>query len=353
VDISQKLGWNMKDFVNQLDKETRKVDFDSFDISVKELVSMSDEGIIDIAPEYQRQFRWPEENQSRLIESVFLGIPVPSLFMAANKDGSWELIDGVQRLNSLIHFVANEDQLKKFDFKSPLILKDLAVLSEYNGACFNDLPQTLKLKFSLRPLKVTTLSDKSDLKVRFDLFERLNTGGIKLTDQEIRACVFRGQFNDFISELSENEHFNAVVNLSSTKGKDGTKHELILKFFAYKNNRNRFDHSVVSFLNDYMADASISFNYRKNRSTFEKTFEALAEELPDGIKRGNRKTTPFNLFEAIAIGAADAIEEGLEILGKNVSVWINDEELTKLTSSATNSRPKLKARIGYCYDRFK
>jgi uncharacterized protein with ParB-like and HNH nuclease domain len=343
----------MKDYVNQLDKETRKVDFDSFDISVKELVSMSDEGIVDIAPEYQRQFRWPHENQSRLIESVLLGIPVPSLFMAANKDGSWELIDGVQRLNSLIHFVGNDEQLKKFGFESNLVLKGLEVLTEFNNSSFKDLPQTLKLKFNLRPLKVTTLSDKSDLKVRFDLFERLNTGGIKLTDQEIRSCVFRGQFNDFITELSENEHFNAVVNLPKAKNNDGTKNELILKFFAYKNNRDKFDHSVVNFLNDYMSEASASFNYKKNRSTFERTFEALANELPDGIKRGNRSTTPYNLFEAITIGAADAIEEGLNILGKEVVNWINDDELTKLTSSATNSRPKLKARIAYSYDRFK
>jgi uncharacterized protein with ParB-like and HNH nuclease domain len=343
----------MKNFVNQLDKETRKVDFDSFDISVKELVSMSDEEIIDIAPEYQRQFRWPEENQSRLIESVFLGIPVPSLFMAANKDGSWELIDGVQRLNSLIHFAGNEDQLKKFGFKSSLTLKGLDVLSEYNGATFNTLPPTLKLKFTLRPLKVTTLSDKSDLKVRFDLFERLNTGGIKLTDQEIRACVFRGQFNDFITDLAKNEDFNSAVNLPAAKCNDGTKHELILKFFAYKNNRDQFDHSVVGFLNDYMADATTSFNYKKNRSIFERTFAALAAELPEGIKRGNRKTTPYNLFEAITIGAADAIDAGADIQGKNVSTWIDDDDLTKLTSSATNSRPKLRARIEYCYDRFK
>lgn len=343
----------MKDFVNQLDKETRKVDFDSFDISVKELVSMSDEGIIDIAPEYQRQFRWPEENQSRLIESVFLGIPVPSLFMAANKDGSWELIDGVQRLNSLIHFVASDKQLEKFGFQKPLKLNGLDVLTEYNGETFNDLPQTLKLKFFLRPLKVTTLSDKSDLKVRFDLFERLNTGGIKLTDQEIRACVFRGQFNDFIYELSNDENFNAVVNLPSEKSQDGTKEELILKFFAYKNNRDSFGHSVVDFLNDYMAEATANFNYKKNRAIFEKTFELLRQELPDGIKRGNRKTTPYNLFEAIAVGAADVIEEGGDIRNKGVLNWIEDQELTRLTSGATNSRPRLKSRINYCYVRFK
>ena len=342
----------MKDFVNQLENETRKVDFDSFDISVKELVSMSEEDIIDIAPEYQRQFRWPEENQSRLIESVFLGIPIPSLFMAANRDGSWELIDGVQRLNSLIHFVGTDQQLKKFGFKENLTLNGLEVLSEYNGCTFNELPQTLRLKFSLRPMKVTTLSDKSDLKVRFDLFERLNTGGIKLTDQEIRACVFRGQFNDFLSEMAKNEHFNTVVNLPAPKQRDGSKEELILKFFAYKNNRDKFDHSVVGFLNDYMASSSKKFNYKKNRELFETTFASLSNALPEGIKRGNRKTTPYNLYEAISVGAADSIEEGENIVNKNVDIWIDDSELTKLTSGATNSRPKLKARIKYCFDRF-
>ena len=106
----------MKDYMNQLDQETRKVDFDSFDISVKELISMANESIINIAPEYQRQFRWPEDNQSKLVESVLLGIPIPNLFMAANRDGSWELIDGVQRLNSLIHIIFHvfSSELSKF-----------------------------------------------------------------------------------------------------------------------------------------------------------------------------------------------------------------------------------------------
>lgn len=342
----------MKDLANQLEREQRKVDFDSFDISVKELVSMSEDAIIDIAPEYQRQFRWPLENQSKLIESVLLGIPVPSLFMAANKDGSWELIDGVQRLNSLIHFVGTDQQLQKFGFKSRLILKGLTVLTEFNGCQFSDLPTSLRLKFTLRPLKVTTLSDKSDMRVRFDLFERLNTGGIKLTDQEIRACVFRGQFNDLLSELADNEDFLALVNLPTSKISDGTREELILKFFAYRENRHFFEHSVIDFLNDYMAEASKKFNFKKNRVLFEKTFAELRVQLPDGIKRGNRSTTPYNLFEAITIGASDVIEENLSLSG-DAETWINDEELTKLTSGATNSRPRLLARIQYCAERFK
>ncbi|EGR0119059.1 DUF262 domain-containing protein [Vibrio parahaemolyticus] len=342
----------MKDYMNQLDQETRKVDFDSFDISVKELISMANESIINIAPEYQRQFRWPEENQSKLVESVLLGIPIPNLFMAANRDGSWELIDGVQRLNSLIHFCGTPEQIESFGLDKPLRLKGLDILSEFNGATFDDLPHSLRLKFSLRPLKVTTLSDKSDLKVRFDLFERLNTGGIKLTPQEIRACVFRGQFNDFIVELAKNDDFNKVVNVSSTKAKDGTKEELVLKFLAYKTKRDGFKHSVETFLNDFMAESSVHFNYKKYRELFEKTFESLRTVLPEGIKRGNKGSTPQVLFEAISIGAADAIEAGVDITGSDVANWIDDEELRRLTTGATNSGPRLRERIEYCRVRF-
>lgn len=342
----------MKDFVSQLERETRKVDFDSFDFSVKEIVSMAEDNIIDIAPEYQRQFRWPKENQSKLIESVFLGIPVPSLFMAANRDGSWELIDGVQRLNTLIHFIGNDEQLEKFGFNKSLRLSGLEILTEFNGCVFSELPQSLRLRFSLRPLKVTTLSDKSDLKVRFDLFERLNTGGIELTNQEIRACVFRGQFNEFISELANSDSFNKVVGVPSAKKNDGTREELVLKFFAYKDAREQFEHSVVGFLNEYMEGASLKFNYKKGREIFYKTFDSLCEALPNGIKRGNRSNTPVNLYEAIAVGAADAIEEGYDIRASDVSAWINDEELKKLTSGATNSKVRLKSRIDYCFNRF-
>nr|WP_315289699.1 DUF262 domain-containing protein [Serratia proteamaculans] len=342
----------MKNFADQLDKERRKVDFDTFDFSVKELVAMASDGIINVAPEYQRQFRWPAENQSRFIESVFLGIPVPSLFMAANKDGTWELIDGVQRLSTLIHYMGNATQLDKFDFSGPLKLEGLESLSEFNGCAYSDIPSTLQLKFSLRPLKVTTLSDKSDLKVRFDLFERLNTGGIILTKQEIRGCVYRGEFNDFLSELSKNVDFDVCVNLPESKKNDGTKQELVLKFFAFLNNRQNFDHSVVDFLNDYMSDATLKFNYKKNRNIFEETFRQLSIALPDGIKRGNRQITPINLFEAVSIGAADAINNGALVSGSNVSEWINDKDLTALTSGATNSRKRLNDRIKYCSDRF-
>jgi uncharacterized protein with ParB-like and HNH nuclease domain len=169
--------------IEQLNEQKRKVDFDSFDITVKELIGMFADSMIDIAPEYQRQFRWSEERQSAFVESVFLGIPIPSLFTAANPDGTWELIDGVQRLSTLIHFVGDDVIRNRINLREPLVLSELEKLTDFNGKRFSDLPQSTQLQFLLKPLKVTTISDKSDLNVRFDLFERLNTGGVALTPQ--------------------------------------------------------------------------------------------------------------------------------------------------------------------------
>src|SRR5260221_213933 len=124
------------DPIAQLNDQKRKVDFDSYDLSVKELVSMFDEGIINIAPEYQRQFRWREDRQSKFIESVLLGIPVPSLFMAANPDGKWEVIDGVQRLSTLIHFAGSPAAQKKLQLKDCLRLTELEQLDTFDKKTF-------------------------------------------------------------------------------------------------------------------------------------------------------------------------------------------------------------------------
>ena len=103
----------MIDLNSELMEQKMKVDFNTYDLSVKELLSMVNDGLINIAPEYQRQFRWDVERQSSLVESLFLGIPVPSLFMATNVDGTWEVIDGVQRLSTMICFAGDDNVREK------------------------------------------------------------------------------------------------------------------------------------------------------------------------------------------------------------------------------------------------
>lgn len=340
------------DLIAQLNEQKRKVDFNSYDISVKELISMVREGIIDIAPEYQRQFRWKEDRQSVLMESIFLGIPVPSLFMATNTDGSWELIDGVQRLSSIIHFVGDEEVRRKIQITSELKLGMLEKLTTLNDSTFSSLPRSIQLDFLLKPLKITTLSDKSDLEVRFDLFERLNTGGIILSNQEIRSCVYRGKFNNFLKSLALEEHFRNVVKLTSTEEADGTREEYVLRFFAFLNNYQNFDHSVVDFLNKYMAATTkrYDYDYDQEEKIFQKTFRQLSA-LPHGITR-KRNTTPANLFEGVAVGAALVIRDGRDLDATNAETWIAGEELRSYTTGATNSKKNVVSRIEYCKKRF-
>jgi len=335
--------------ITELSDLKRKVDFNTYDISVKEIIAMVAEGIINIAPEYQRQFRWKSDRQSQLIESILLGIPVPSLFMATNLDGTWEVIDGVQRLNSIIHFGGFEGAREKVQLTDKLKLGSLNKLKSFNGKSFDDLPKSIQLDFLLKPLKITTLSDKSDLEVRFDLFERLNTGGIVLTNQEIRSCVYRGRFNDFLKEQAQNLDFKNCVRLTSTQDSDGTREEFVLRFFAFLFKYNNFEHSVVDFLNDYMNEATKKFNYDEGTRIFNITFSSL-RALPNGITR-NRTTTPANLFEGVAVGAALAINEGGTILTEDVS-WLNSPELKSVTTGATNTRSKVIRRIEYCRDKF-
>jgi hypothetical protein len=342
----------MADIQIELDELKRKVDFNSYDISVKELISLVGDGTIDIAPEYQKQFRWKEDRQSQLIESVFLGIPIPNLFMATNIDGTWELIDGVQRLSSIVHFVGSKEAKDMIGIEDELKLEQLQKLESFNGKHFSDLPRSIQLGFLLKPLKITTLSDKSDLSVRFDLFERLNTGGVSLTNQEIRSCVYRGKFNDFLKTCAENQAFKRTVQLTQTQESDGTRDEFVLRFFAFLNNYNNFDHSVVDFLNQYMAASTKKFDYEAGRAIFDKTFNRLSEALPQGITR-NRTKTPVNLYEAVAVGAALALSEpGVTEIITGSMDWVAGDDLKQLTSGATNSRSRVTGRIEFAKNKF-
>ncbi len=162
-------------------EQRRTVDFDTFDIQVQQLLLQLQKGQIHIAPAYQRQFRWDDARCSQLIEFLVLGIPIPNLFMATNRDNTWEVVDGLQRLSAIVKFAATDELRAKFNLGRQLTLEGLEKLSKFNGATFASLPPQIQTHIETRPLKVVTLSDKSDTVVRFDLFERLNTGGITLT----------------------------------------------------------------------------------------------------------------------------------------------------------------------------
>lgn len=341
----------------QLQEQRRKVDFDTYDITVDELVRRVKRRRIEIAPAYQRQFRWDAERQSRLIESLLLGIPVPPLFMATNVEAdagtSWEVVDGLQRLLSLVNFLGDDETrvVARLTDRPRLKLSGLDILRNLEDQLAPDLPADLRSGLEDRPVKVIVLNDKSDLQVRFDLFERLNTGGIRLTDHEVRESVFMGDFIDLLTELSAFDDFKTVVRLPDNRKADGTPQEYVLRFFAFLERYKEFDHSVKDFLNSYCRDAALEPRLDERRSEFTSTFRFLASAFPSGLKT-RKGTTPVNLFEGVAVGAALALRKRPSLKASPDPEWVSSDDLKHFTTGATNNKVRVTGRIEFSRDGF-
>ncbi len=265
--------------------------------------------------------------------------------MATNKDATWEVVDGVQRLSTLLHFVGEPDLLGVVGKKDPLKLQELTKLTYLNEQTFALLPRSVQLQFLLRPLKVTTLNDRSDLNVRYELFERLNTGGVKLHPQEIRNWHFSGlTLRSQLKTLSVDVDFRNVVILRGTEQTEALYEECILRFFAFLDRYQEFGHLVDRFLTDYAKDKNAKGVEVGKIAVFHETMKFLSAELPDGVFR-NRRSTPLNLYEAVAVGTA------LVVLAKKppktgvLVGLLNDPQLEKFTKGGTNSRAMVAGRI--------
>lgn len=329
----------------ELDAQRRKVDVDNLTITVRELLTMAEHQELKRAPTYQRKFRWDELAESRLIESVLLGLPIPNLFFATNADGTWEVVDGLQRLSTLIHFAAHTDQLLSEIGKSqPLRLSGMSKLSSFNDLTYAELPASTQMTFTKRGLGVTALSDKSDPETRFDTFERLNRGAVALTPQEVRACIYEGPLNQLLRELADYPPFRSMVKLQKANEESGTREELVLKFFAYHNNADGFQGAVTEFLNNYMEAEQEAFDVEAGRQLFTRVVDEVAKLTVGPLLRTNTSVTPQNELEAVLLGAARVLDSH-DQLGKPPAGWLDDEELVEASTGATNTRAKLRRRV--------
>lgn len=330
---------------SQLQQERKKVDVASISFSVRELVRMYEDEELSIAPAYQRKYRWPKSVASTFVESVYLGLPIPPIFVATNRDFEWEVVDGLQRVSTLIYYVGGDGSgLRAIGRDEPLRLQGLEKLSALNDTVYTDLPTSLQRYFARQPLQVIALTDKSDRAVRFDLFERLNTGSISLTPHEVRAAVYGSRFMDFIEELSRREALRKLLKLQDSNQHDGTMQEQVLKFFAYKNSQPSFRGAVTKFLNEFTALAMEGFDYERETEVFDETFDFLSSILSGPFLRKNTYVTPLVQFEACGVGIARIIEEGGTPV-KPDSDWINDDELVKASTGGTNTSNMLGRRI--------
>jgi hypothetical protein len=333
------------DLLEELNTERRRVDVSTADLTVREVVRLVGEGELNAAPVYQRKFRWTEKDESRLIESLLLGLPIPSVFVASNKDFSLEIVDGLQRVSTLVHFLAEGDEALALIGKSkPLKLRGLDKLEELDGSTFSDLPEEIQRYFVRLPLRITTLTDKSDPEIRFQLFERLNRGALALSAQEVRTVVYRGPLIDLIKELAEGESFRQLVKLESRAEEDGTRDELVLKFFTYLDWYERYDGRVTEFLNEYAEQHREAGDIDDRRELFNDVVDAVSRATSVPFLRKGYHSTPLNQLEAVLVAAGRLLREDRDIREK-VKGLTEDKELRAASKAGTNTKPSFRRRI--------
>jgi len=228
-----------------IDQMTRTIRTQASDPTVKNLCERIDKGRLKPQGDFQRKYVWQNDGKlkSRLIESVFLEVPIPTIYTAEEKDGSEIVIDGQQRLLTFHSFLNNGFRLTG--------LTVIEYLNHKNYKALGDIDAFLQEKIDDYPLRVIKILKDSDPSVRFDIFERLNRGSVKLNDQELRNCIYRGTFNDFLKEVSQFEDFQILFGSKEHKRMQDV--EFALRFFAlYELTYLKYKPPIKHFLNSFM-----------------------------------------------------------------------------------------------------
>jgi hypothetical protein len=235
-----------------LPESKRKVYTDQGDPEIDSLYRKWKDGDLDVQPDFQRGFVWDIVKASRLIESILLDIPLPVIYLSQEKDSREYVIDGQQRLTSFFSFIDGKLPDPLLPFGKDFRLNNLNVFSELNGIFFKDLPKELQKKIRYYKVRTITFRKESEQDLKFEVFERLNTGAVSLNDQELRNCIYRGKYNDLLWKLSEDKTFRELLEIKKPE-KRMRDVELVLRFAAFYHNAFiNYKPPIKKFLNNDM-----------------------------------------------------------------------------------------------------
>lgn len=324
----------------QLREMQRDVDYDTKDFTVDYMIQEFQKGTFYIA-DYQRKFVWDPKRRRRFVESVLLGLPIPFLFLAEMEDGLLEIVDGAQRIQTLEEFVNGD-----------LRLQGLEKLPALNGFRFSDLSEGQQRRFRNRALRMIVLDAATSLEIRQDIFDRINTGSLNAKASEIRKGSFGGPFYKVIQTCASEKEFLRTCPISDSVRKRGEAEELVLRFFAYSDDYQLFRHDVAAFLDDYIRRRRDSYSASEMTNRFRRVVAFVAAHFPSGFaKTAGAKTTPRVRFEAIAVGVHLALKEVPDLVPESMT-WLDSADFRlHTTTHASNSGPKLRARVEYVRDR--
>lgn len=308
----------MNNLQAQIESASRSIFTDSYSMSIGEVMSMYKEKEIDVHPEFQRAFRWEIDQKSSLIESILLGIPMPPIFIFHRSDGIWDVIDGQQRLSTIFQFAGiYKNEVGEIQPKIELVKTKF--LPALDGIVWEDenteiyqLTTAQRLLIKRAKIDIKLLKATSDANAKYDLFQRLNSGGSHLTPQEVRTCLIIMEDKTFYEKLllmSQNPDFKETLPLTERAIREQEDLEFVIRFIVARNCsteslpsslHEHLDNSIVSLIRDP------SFNIENEIDIFNRTFHLLKKCFgSDSFKRYNQEK---QLFEgATTISAFEAL----------------------------------------------
>lgn len=327
-------------------------------------------GYMDTRPFYQRRDRWDQVKQSRLIESFLINIPVPPIILYEQDYNCYEVMDGQQRINAIRNFYENK-----------LALEGLEIWTELNGKRYNNLPPTIKSGIDRRAiqsiviLKESKPSEKEALYLKQITFERINTGGVKLSNQEVRNALYSGKFNDLLLELTRNPIFAEAWNIPINDNiKDDENEalkknkfyktmedvELVLRFFALRSVDN-FQYGMKGFLDLYMRKSRdfSSDAIQKFKDIFVDTIKISSEIYgrhlfkPFQVKSQNWEDKSYKAFyDSVMVGfsnhlqyAEQLISKKSEIIEATKKIFIEEPQKAALLTGKARSKQEIQEGV--------
>lgn len=312
----------------ELETARRTISTDSYPMSVGELTNMYTDGDLIIRPPFQRLFRWDDDQKSRLVESILIGIPLPSVFVAQDADGRWELVDGLQRISTLLQLQGLLDQA---DFP-PLSLIGTKYLPSLDGLAWESDDENLALTPAQRrdikraKIDLKIVQRESDPQTKFDLFQRLNSFGSRLSNQEIRNAQLVGVNSDFVewlTALAAHESFTGLLRLPEKDLQRKYDEELVLRFLYLHEKSDEEIRGIRNFqdgLESFAVELAINFDVAYKTAAegiFKDTFDRLLasdEKILgrwDGSKQDFKGGFLNSSFEALAISLGHLLREGI------------------------------------------
>ena len=281
--------------------------------SCADLARMTDEGIIDLQPDFQRDVVWKTTDQTRFVDSLVKQLPIPSMcFAFDHKTDTWIVIDGLQRMTAIVKFLQGGDWRLS-------VLDDIDHrLSGKISASFKSGSTDQRKIFDRvqnKTLPITVLrcdfSKNSHMEYLFTVFHRLNSGGSKLNNQEIRNCIYSGPFNNLLKDLDKDINWRKFNSMTPGNNYRFVKQEIILRFFAFVDDEDKYSGQVGKFLNEYMhrRRALPGNEIDRKSALFFRVVGILGRMFPDGP--GGK--IPTAVIEALMVGIARNIDQ-MEVL---------------------------------------